>query len=171
MKMKRIKPWRLFCPAGLMNQTPTFRDNRIGGFTLLELLIVIGIIGVLMALATVAYSSAQIGGRNARRKQDVLAIQNALEQYYSEHGFAYPGTCSDAGSYLRSSWPMDPSSTDSTPKPYVGTLNCNNSGTNAYCICASLESTILTGATSGNADSACDWNAVQKDHYCVSNLQ
>lgn len=135
------------------------------GFTLLELLVVIGIIGVLVALATVAYSTAQVGGRNARRKQDLVAIQNALEQYYSEHGFMYPadGTCQAAVANMKSSWPLDPySETD-----YIlGTGSCVDGTT--YCICALLEPTGT--ATSGNSGTACAWNT-DKTNYCIGSLQ
>lgn len=87
-------------------------------FTLLELLVVIGIIGVLVALGTVSYSTAQKKARDAKRKNDLKAIQNALEQYYSICGFSYPapvnGTvpssiiCTDPTTTIMSSTPKDP---------------------------------------------------------------
>lgn len=133
------------------------------GFTLLELLVVIGIIGVLMALATVAYSTAQIGGRNARRKQDLIAIQNALEQYYSVNSFKYPAaTCKDASTYMKSAWPVDPN----TAVDYAGVMACT---TSSYCICATME-----GSKGGNANAtSClsgTWVA-NSSYFCVANLQ
>jgi prepilin-type N-terminal cleavage/methylation domain-containing protein len=134
------------------------------GFTLLELLVVIGIIGVLVALGTVAYSSAQVGGRNARRKQDLVAIQNALELYYSENSFSYPtdGTCKLAAANMKSSWPIDPN----TDEDYsVKTNTCDGT---TYCICANLEPT--GAATSGNSGADCAWTTA-KTHYCIGSLQ
>lgn len=136
-------------------------------FTLLELLIVIGIIGVLMALATVAYSSAQIGGRNARRKQDVIAIQNALEQYYSANSFKYPvGSCTAASTYLKSAWPLDPG----TGLDYPGVSDSNQCTETTYCICAEMEASGGASSTSGNSAINCNWSG-GKTYYCVGNLQ
>lgn len=133
-------------------------------FTLLELLVVIGIIGVMMALATVAYSTTQRSGRDSRRKQDLIAIQNALEQYYSANGFAYPdGSCNAAEvkAYLKSAWPMDPG----TNADYLGVGLCSSTSTPNYCICAAME-----GGATGNSGQSCNWSG-GKTYYCVSNLQ
>lgn len=129
-------------------------------FTLLELLVVIGIIGIIMALATVAYSTTQRGGRDAKRKQDLVAVQNALEQYYSANGYQYPaGECNLAASYLKSNWPTDPSNGEQ----YTGVTAC---ATDSYCICVDLESD-----TGGNSGASCDFGSGTKTHYCVGNLQ
>lgn len=134
--------------------------NRKSGFTLLELLVVIGIIGIIMALATVAYSTTQKSGRNSRRKQDMVAIQNALEQYYAVNTFVYPTTdCTLASTNMKSSWPVDPGDSD----PYSGVSACTS---DSYCICAEMEGTALVG----NSGLGCDYSG-SKTHYCVSNLQ
>ncbi len=139
--------------------------DRLKGFTLLELLVVIGIIGVMMALATVAYAQAQQSGRNTRRKQDLVAIQNALEQYYSANSFAYPvGTCSVAKDHLKSAWPVDPSSTATVTIPY--SENC--ASTSSYCVCAGMEPATSTAGNS--TTSSCGW-ANSGAYYCVGNLQ
>lgn len=135
-------------------------DKIKNAFTLLELLVVIGIIGILVALATVSYSATQKSGRDSRRKQDLVAMQNALEQYYSANSYKYPATCSTAASYLKSSWPVDPIN-DATYK-YVEDTTCAT--TTSYCICALMEKD-----TSGNSGSGCTWAG--KTHYCVANLQ
>jgi len=130
------------------------------GFTLLELLVVIGIIGILVALATVSYSSAQRQGRDARRKQDMTAIQNAMEQYYSDpiNNFSYPTNCSDAAVYMKSAWPNDPGT--GTPYPI---MSCDAA---SYCICAALDLT-----TGSNYGPACTGMVAGKIYYCVGNLQ
>jgi len=53
------------------------------GFTLLEMLVVIGIISILVTIAAASYSTAMKKSRDTRRKSDMSAIQNAMEQYYS----------------------------------------------------------------------------------------
>lgn len=60
------------------------------GFSLLELLVVIGIISLLLSVAISSYSTAQKKTRDAKRQADLKTIQQAAEQYYSICGFSYP---------------------------------------------------------------------------------
>ena len=62
------------------------------GFTLLEILVVIGIIAVLAGMGAVSYSTAQKKARDAKRKVDLGAIKNAMEQYYMLCNGLYPQT-------------------------------------------------------------------------------
>ncbi len=54
--------------------------RKIFGFTLLELLVVISIIGILVAIGAASFSVAQRQGRDAKRRGDMKAVQNAMEQ-------------------------------------------------------------------------------------------
>lgn len=63
--------------------------RRTSGFTFVELLVVITIIAVLMAIATVAYSSTMTKSRDAKRLSDLEQIRSALEICRSEDGY-YP---------------------------------------------------------------------------------
>lgn len=71
------------------------------GFTLVELLVVIGIIGILASTVVVNVSRSRNRARDARRKADLKTLQTALEAYNDENG-AYPSTAnvwvSDTGS-------------------------------------------------------------------------
>lgn len=59
------------------------------GFTLLELMIVIVILGILAALISGNFITSLKKGRDARRKSDLSEIQKSLEMYY-EDVRAYP---------------------------------------------------------------------------------
>lgn len=60
------------------------------GFTLLEMLVVIGIIAVLVSMGFVSYSTAQKKARDAKRKLELGSIKIAMEQYYSLCNGSYP---------------------------------------------------------------------------------
>jgi prepilin-type N-terminal cleavage/methylation domain-containing protein len=59
------------------------------GFTLVELLVVICIIGIMASIGLVAFSSAQARSRDAQRKSDLKEVSGALELFYSDYG-RYP---------------------------------------------------------------------------------
>ena len=63
--------------------------KKQSGFTLLELLIVIVIIGILALLIIPNISSAPKKARDTQRKTDLRAAQKALEEYYVSNQ-AYP---------------------------------------------------------------------------------
>ena len=60
------------------------------GFTLVELLVVVAIIGLLAGIAVVSVNSVRVKARDAKRIADVKQIQNALELYNNTKGGAYP---------------------------------------------------------------------------------
>ena len=53
------------------------------GFTLIELMVVIVIIGLLSSLATTSYLRAQTSARDNTRKTDISALSAAIETYYA----------------------------------------------------------------------------------------
>jgi type II secretion system protein G len=59
------------------------------GFTIVELLIVIVVIGILAAITIVAYNGIQQRALNTQRKQDIAAVAKALELYFVDNG-RYP---------------------------------------------------------------------------------
>lgn len=61
------------------------------GFTLIELMLVIAILGVLTALALGSYVGSQQRGRDARRKGDLHSIGQSLETYFNDYG-RYPSS-------------------------------------------------------------------------------
>lgn len=111
-----------------------------GAFTLLEMLVVIGIIAILVGLGAVSYSTAQKKARDSKRKSDLNAIQNALEQYYSVCGYQYPTPpgshfiniyCPNPTQGILPTVPVDPKTI--TPYPCI---SCSSS---TYTICAQTE--------------------------------
>lgn len=131
------------------------------GFTLLEILIVIAIIGILVSIGVASYSTAQTKGRDSRRRSDLKAAQTAFEQYYADSASAsYPAAgCAIATTYLPGGLPVDPKNA----APYVYTFTCTTAN---YCFCGVLEQT-----SSNNSNSSCNYQAGTKDHFCVSSLQ
>ena len=64
------------------------------GFTLLELLVVIGIIGLLASIVVVNLTGARKKARDIKRVADIKTIQTALESYYGKNG-KYPTKIQD----------------------------------------------------------------------------
>ncbi|MEO5949817.1 MAG: type II secretion system protein [Candidatus Saccharimonadales bacterium] len=57
--------------------------KRTSGFTIVELLIVIAILGILLTLVVVNLSSSQVSARDDERKVDIANIASNLETFYT----------------------------------------------------------------------------------------
>lgn len=68
--------------------TSRYKHN---GFTIVELLIVIVVIGILAAITIVAYNGVQQRARDSRRVSDMKQVQKDLELFYTSQG-RYPIT-------------------------------------------------------------------------------
>lgn len=80
------------------------------GFTIVELLIVIVIIGILAAITIVAYNGIQGRARDTQRAQDMQTIVKALEIYKATNG-AYPAAVGTANA---SGWEVSHDGTTAT---------------------------------------------------------
>ncbi len=63
--------------------------KRQSGFTIVELLIVIVVIGILAALVITTYGGIQSKARNSKRQVDLQSLQTQIEAFYSQNGY-YP---------------------------------------------------------------------------------
>jgi prepilin-type N-terminal cleavage/methylation domain-containing protein len=60
------------------------------GFTIIEVLVVIGIIGILTAISFPSISNIRAKNRDAERVADIATIQLGLSLYYNQHPAGYP---------------------------------------------------------------------------------
>ena len=109
------------------------------GFTLIELMVVVLIVGLLSSLVVVNVNNSRIAARDARRIADLGTISSALAAYYADNHF-YPTTANFA-SAIRSAYianiPTDPINVSPNIYSYTG---CNCVGAN----CANyLEKSVL----------------------------
>ena len=123
----------------------------------------ISIIGILVALGTISFSSAQVKARDARRVEDMKVIQNAAEQYYASSGtYTYPVSSSTpwtaGGQTMLSVFPSDPK-----PPPWTAYSYSVSGG--VYCACARMEN-----VAAGNSNNVCGFG-VATTYYCVKGQQ
>lgn len=107
------------------------------GFTLVELLIVIAIIGILSAVVMSSLNAARMKARDAQRIASIQEVQKALENYYLENG-VYPG--STIGSYAKS-----------TDTPNGGACGYNNNWCNLETLLAPYIRTLPRDTLGGTA--------------------
>lgn len=140
-----------------------YQKNSRKGFTLLELLIVIVILGILAALISGNFITSLKKGRDAQRKSSLSQIQQALEMYYEDKK-VYPSTstisfggkfcetsaCADTEKVYMQLVPRDPSGKN--------LRYCTNGGA-SYQLYAALENvndkSIITPATVGTCTADC----------------
>jgi prepilin-type N-terminal cleavage/methylation domain-containing protein len=72
------------------------------GFTLLELLVSVAIIGILSAIVIGNFTAAGAKGRDADRQADLKMLQVAIESYKSKYGRYPTQTCGSTGSTFSS---------------------------------------------------------------------
>lgn len=59
------------------------------GFTMIEILVVVAVIGILSTIGVVAFTKVQTDSRDSQRSSRVTVISEALEKYYQQNG-EYP---------------------------------------------------------------------------------
>ncbi len=116
-----------------------------GGFTIVELLVVIVVIAILVALTLPNLFGLQKRARDDTRKNDLKNIQAQLETYFNDNTH-YPSQLSTLVPDYLSSVPADPKSGayTYTPAPSGCTNNCSS-----YALAATLENDKDPQATNG----------------------
>ena len=82
--------------------------RRGKGFTLVELLVVMAIIGILVAIAVPQLQKAPIRAKEVTLREDLFTFRSCLDQYYADKGH-YPDTLQTlvTDKYIRKI-PIDP---------------------------------------------------------------
>jgi prepilin-type N-terminal cleavage/methylation domain-containing protein len=88
----------------MIRKSPRILRGPQTGFTLVELLVVIGILGILMAVTIIAINPVQQfqNARNAQRQADVNTMLNAIYEYEASNSGAIPTNLSNAYTVAKS---------------------------------------------------------------------
>ncbi|MEO8104840.1 MAG: prepilin-type N-terminal cleavage/methylation domain-containing protein [Candidatus Saccharibacteria bacterium] len=127
--------------------------KRQSGFTIVELLIVIVVIGILAALVITTYGGIQSKARNSKRQVDLQSLQTQIEAFYSQNGF-YPSLTDINGTVWRAAnmKSLDTGAMTDPSAPGVATLAATQVvGAKAYAYAVSDNS----GASCEGADTTC----------------
>jgi prepilin-type N-terminal cleavage/methylation domain-containing protein len=68
------------------------QKRKEGGFTIIEVLIVLAIAGLIMLIVFLAVPALQRNSRNTQRKNDISSILSAVNEYVDNNQCSYPAT-------------------------------------------------------------------------------
>lgn len=137
------------------------------GFTLIEILVVVSIIGILASIALIGVDDARKKARDARRVSDLYQISQAIEMYNNASGQYPENLASNLSSYFPKGLPTDPNPSNNYDyirdgsKCYIlrATLDRNNKDV----LKSDLDNEINCGLTLDCNDDSL--------YYCVGNNQ
>ena len=126
------------------------------GFTIVELLIVIVVIGILAAIIIVTYNGIATHARDTRRLDELVGLGKVLEIYHAENG-GYPRCDTTTGpniSYTPITGTVSSCLADELVPAYITTLPTDptNNGSNVYFYAAGYEKTDTTSFTNNSSD-------------------
>jgi prepilin-type N-terminal cleavage/methylation domain-containing protein len=142
------------------------------GFTLIELMIAVAIIGILTAAASISYSSVRLRARDAQRINDLNQLKLVLTLYYSAqtpatfpaittkttiNGSSDALTAALVSTYIRQ-MPIDPVSTGN----YVYKYQSSSANKN-FTLFGTLENTANTKGWAGGSSWVADGLQVKND--------
>lgn len=149
-----------FWEKKLRNSAPIFWFQKGGGFTLVEIIVVIAIIGLLMSIVIISTGESRKKGKDAAIQSALMEVRNAAELYYDE-AKTYIGVCdlgdntlANTGDFIRIEQYIIQQggviTCRETEKAYavISTLNLGN----CWCIDSQGDSrkiTLLSGETCG----------------------
>lgn len=136
------------------------------GFTLIEILIVISIIGILTAMAVFSFASSQKQARDVQRRSDIKQYATSLEGFGNKYNGLYPQRpsvsgvsasnvlCADMG---LTSCPNDPRNSADPTYEYLyqtdGTVSDGSASAVKYVLWAKLEINSMIWVTCSNGKS------------------
>lgn len=150
-----------------------FHRQGVRGFTTIELLIALVILGVLMSVALPSYQSSLRKSRRAEAFNALTSIQQASERHRSVHptftsnltaapsasipGLGQPGTRTSSGYYDLSVTVVDAATYVATASAVAGSSQANDTG------CSVLAVRMQGGNVRYGSGASIDWSSVNTD--------
>lgn len=136
------------------------------GFTIIEMVVVIIIIGILSTLVITTYSGVQAQNRNKDRQADIDTLQSQLEVYYAQYS-RYPTVANLNDNAWRQANLKD-LSTDSLKDPRWNDKNTNCTNNKQVVIAGKIATSCYTYQPVGADGTACDNTATDCTQYTLT---
>lgn len=134
--------------------------NKTDGFTIIELLVVVIIVGILATLVATTYGGVQAKNRNSDREASLDTLQAQLETYYAQYS-KYPtlANINDA-SWRKANMKDLAASNMQDPRWDKDNTHCNTNGSAALSStpasnCFAYQVTTSEGAACNNVETVC----------------
>ena len=144
--------------------------NKSKGFTIVELLIVIVVIGILATLVIVTFTGIQQKARNSQRQTDINAVDSHVEAFLAQYAF-YPTQADLATASFRTTYMkgLDPEALRDPKQATGGTIGVTASASQYSYVAAgtgcsnTTETTITAGEPVDNGCTSFKLTAQQEN--------
>ena len=121
-----------------------------GGFTIIEVLIVLAIAGLIMLIVFLAVPALQRSQRNTSRKNDASRIADATTEFVSNNDGTVPASTTDLTTILNSAGKLGQYTLTASGSVAVNTISVTSTATQSA-LSGQDEVRLVTGATCGTS--------------------